>query len=69
MPQIKIFKGLDSSLSELEQSINDWLDQSSAHIISIFGNIAPQTGLHASAMASQGAFAPSDVIVFVVYEP
>ena len=68
MQQIKIFKGIESELSELEKRVNDWIKQSGARIANIFGNIAPQSETHASHGLSK-AYTPSDILLVVVYEP
>ena len=44
MHQIKIFKGLENELPELEAAVNDWLRNTAARIVNVFGNIAPQSG-------------------------
>ena len=66
MQQIKIFKGIESELGDLENRVNSWIKQSGARIVNIFGNIAPQSETHAGTLGK--SFTPSDVIVVVVYE-
>jgi len=70
MHQIKLFKKIESEVGELEQEINDWLKQSGAKVISITGNIAPQSMKTADQQSSlsSGPFAASDVFVVVLYE-
>jgi hypothetical protein len=70
MTQIKIFKGLENDLSTLEQEVNAWLVESSARVIKIFGNIAPQTLQPAarSGGLSTTDFVPSDVLLVVLYD-
>ena len=69
MHQVRIFKGIETELGALETAINDWLRESGARVINMFGNIAPQT---LSPEPSQGltksAFAPSDVLLVVLHE-
>ncbi len=65
MRRIKIFKGVESELQPLEAEINTWLEDSKAEIVSVTGNIAPQT---ATAGGNSGTFSTSDVLVIVVYE-
>ncbi|MFN0132198.1 MAG: hypothetical protein ACKVW3_06660 [Phycisphaerales bacterium] len=76
MQQIKIFSGEEDRLSTMEKDINDWLKQSGAKVVQIFGNIAPQAVLKGtdatrpslSEAASSRRFAPSDVLICVLYE-
>ena len=65
MRKIKIFKSIESELISLETEINDWIVQSKATLVSVTGNIAPQTG---DGGAPLGSFSASDVLVIVVYE-
>lgn len=70
MQQVRIFKSLENDVSALEKDINAWIRESGARVLSVTGNIAPQssgpdtksTGL------SRSGFAPSDVVVIVLYE-
>jgi len=66
--QVKIFKSLESDITQLENEVNTWIRESGAKIVAITGNIAPQTvsGDRTDALG-KGAFAPSDVIIIVVY--
>lgn len=64
MHQVKIFKSIESELWSLESEINTWIKESNAKVVSITGNIAPQTGGGGS---GQGTFSASDVLVIVVY--
>jgi hypothetical protein len=69
MQQIKLFKGVESDLARLEQTVNDWLRESRAHVLQVTGNIAPQSGPPSvGGGSSQSPFTPSDVLVLVVYE-
>ena len=70
MRQVKIFKSLENDLTSLEKEVNAWIRQSGAEVVSVTGNIAPQTissGSKASGLG-QSAFPPSDVVVVVLYE-
>ena len=67
MQQIKIFKGIESELGELENRVNSWIKQSSARVVQVFGNIAPQSETHASHGLSK-AYTPSDILLVVVFE-
>ncbi len=64
MRQIKVFKSIETELWNMEKEINDWAKESGARIVSVTGNIAPQT-----ATSSSHGFAASDVLVIVLYEP
>ena len=76
MQQIKLFVGREDHASELEAEVNQWLAESGANVLSITGNIAPQSVLPskdaASNLASSGThgrrFAPSDIFLIVTYE-
>ena len=43
MQQVKIFKSVENELNTLEAEMNTWIASSGARIISISGNIAPQS--------------------------
>ena len=66
MQKVKLFKSIESELTNLEKEINEWIKTSGARVISITGNIAPQTG--SSAGAPLGSFSASDVLIIVMYE-
>ena len=69
MQQVKIFKNVENNLSELEKDINDWISQSGARIISVTGNIAPQSDSSGAVGGlSNSAFPPSDVVIVLLYE-
>lgn len=76
MQQIKIFKGVENESDRLERQVNDWLRQSGVRVLSVFGNLAPQSVMTAPAggslvgaeTAAGRRFAPSDILVVVVYE-
>lgn len=65
MRKIKIFKSVESELHPLEDEVNGWLQESGVKLVSVTGNIAPQTQTANSAL---GSFASSDVLLIVVYE-
>lgn len=67
MQRIKIFKSVESELSTFEQDINAWLEESGAKLISVTGNIAPQTPEN-SDFGGAGTFSASDILIIVVYE-
>jgi hypothetical protein len=76
MHQVKIFSGEEAFRDRLEQEINDWLASTKARVVSVTGNIAPQTVMDTGkttrlAGADPGAarfFASSDILIIVVYE-
>lgn len=77
MQQIKLFVGREDHTAELESEVNNWIAQSDATILSIKGNIAPQsvlptkegTGTNLSATGTHTRrFAPSDILIIVTYE-
>lgn len=69
MHQMKLFKGVEAELAQLETEINHWLTETGAKVISMNANIAPQTQRAASGPIGGGrAFDPSDVLIAVVYE-
>ena len=70
MQQVKIFKGVESDLASLEGEVNAWMRESGAAVVSITGNIAPQTVTSESKAGGAGRsyYPPSDVILVVLYE-
>ncbi len=70
MQQVKIFKGLESDLPAMEEEVNAWLRESGARVVSITGNMAPQTVTSETRGASVGRsyYPASDVILIVLYE-
>jgi hypothetical protein len=70
MQQIKIFKGIENELSILEREVNEWLVESGAKVLQIFGNLAPQSipPTAKSSGLSTSEFAPSDALIVVLYE-
>jgi hypothetical protein len=67
--QVKIFRSTEDELEEFEQEINDWLAQSRADVVNIFGNIAPPTltPKSASLQVTGRSFVPSDVLIVIAY--
>ncbi len=61
MEQVKLFKGVEMELRALEDEINTWLKESGARVISVTGNIAPQS-------STGGSFTTSDILVIITYE-
>ncbi len=69
MQQVKLFKGVDSDLAELEREINRWMRKSGARILSMTGNIAPHNTPPSTSMGGGlSSFAASDILVIVMYE-
>lgn len=76
MQQIKLFVGREDHTGDLESEVNAWIADSGATILSIAGNIAPQSvmptkdaGSNLSATGTHTRrFAPSDILVIVTYE-
>ena len=65
--QVKLFKGIESEIDSLEAQINEWLTANSAvRVISMTGNIAPQTIMREQ--TSDRRFGPSDILLAVLYE-
>ncbi|RMF40523.1 MAG: hypothetical protein D6753_11545 [Planctomycetota bacterium] len=64
MQKVKLFKGLESELSALEDEVNQWIAETKARVISISGNIAPQS----RSQSSMGSFGASDVLIVIHYE-
>ena len=67
MKKIKLFKSIESELTALEEEINGWLAESGYQLVSVTGNIAPQSP-GGSSGGGVGMFSASDVLVIVVYE-
>ena len=67
MQQVKLFKSVEAEVSDLETEINSWIRESGIRVISIQGNIAPQT-VSDSKSAGLKRFSPSDILIVVMYE-
>ena len=69
MQQVKIFKGSEGDLQALEKQINSWLAGEGVRVISMIGNIAPQSP-PAPEKGSLGlsSYPPSDVLVIIHYD-
>lgn len=77
MQQIKLFVGREDHTSELEAEVNNWIAGAGVNVLSIAGNIAPQSvlpskdggGANLGTASTPGRrFAPSDILVVVTYE-
>ena len=64
MQQIKIFKGVDTEIPEMERQINRWMRKSGAKVLSVQSSLAaqPSTG------GPMNSFAGSDIMVVLHYE-
>ena len=69
--QVKLFKGIESEVSALEAEVNAWIRESGAKIISVTGNVAPQSNLPDGKGGTMGRslYPPSDILLVVLYEP
>jgi hypothetical protein len=63
--KVKLFKSIESELTNMESEINAWIKSTGARLISVTGNIAPQSG---AGSAPLGSFSASDVLIIVMYE-
>ena len=76
MQQIKLFVGREDHTADLEAEVNKWIVDSGVNVLSIKGNISPQSVLPSkeasSNLSASGThtrrFAPSDILVIVTYE-
>jgi hypothetical protein len=70
MQRIKIFKTVESEIAELEKDVNAWLEETGATIVSLSGNIAPQSSGHDTKTLGLGGglFSSSDILLIIVYE-
>lgn len=73
--QLRIFTGIEGETARLADEINDWLKKSKVKVVNVFGNIAPQSAMERTdpgklfgSETSSRRFAPSDVMIVVVYE-
>lgn len=77
MQQIKLFIGREDHTADLENEVNTWIAGQGVNVLSITGNIAPQSilphkeagaGGQLGGSATTRRFAPSDVMILVTYE-
>jgi len=66
MQQVRIFKSIEAEIASLEKEVNAWIRESGARVISITGNIAPQSGSPKGTGMSQ--YVPSDILLIVLYD-
>lgn len=68
MYQVKIFKSVESELTNFQNEINTWLRTSNAKVVQITGNISPQTVLPDQKSGGFHAFTHSDIFVIILYQ-
>ena len=66
MTKVKIFLSVETEYTDMEHEINTWIATTKPKILSIQGNIAPQTPT-AGGVIKDG-FGASDLFVIVLYE-
>lgn len=64
MQKVRIFSSIESELRNLEEEVNQWIVESGAKIISMTGNIAPQS----TGSSHVGTFSASDVLLMILYD-
>lgn len=70
MQQVRLFKSVETEIREFEREVNGWMadvQQKGGTIIDVKGGIAPQTV--SGERKSTSGFSPSDLFLFVIYEP
>lgn len=68
MQQVRLFKGVETEIRELEREINGWLQENEGiTILHAFGNMSPQT--QSPGTTKMGSkFDSSDVFLAILYE-
>ena len=68
--QIKIFKGLEGEIGQLEKLVNAWLADSGVRVLQMTGNIAPQSSSTDPKAGSISAnpHTSSDILLIILYE-
>ncbi|HVP72827.1 MAG TPA: hypothetical protein VMS30_03760 [Phycisphaerales bacterium] len=67
--QIRLFKGVETEVRDMEKEINHWLKDTKARVVHLASNIAPQSNdPQAFAGPKSRQFAPSDLFVAIVYD-
>ena len=61
---------MENELHSLEDEINRWIEQTGASIVSVHGNMSPQSMSpeESSPGLSRTGFPPSDVLLVILYE-
>ena len=70
MQQLKIFKSVEAEVAGLEEDVNRWIAESGVRVLSITGNISPQSHKSGGAGDATGPlkYVPSDVLLVILYE-
>ena len=71
MKLVKLFKGLESEVDNLEKRINDWAESEGVKIVQVSSSIASQSYNPSSKSGSSlqsNISAASDILVTVLYE-
>jgi hypothetical protein len=74
MQQVKIFIGKEDDTQRMGKEVNDFLASTGAKVLNVFGNMCPQTtlptggGERPAPESLNRRFAPSDIMLVVVYE-
>jgi len=64
--QVKIFKSVDTEITELERQINRWIRKNGVNVISMTGNLAGAPA--AAGGAPMSSFAAGDIMIVLMYE-
>ena len=64
MRQVKLFKGLEADIKDLESEVNEWIRQNNVRVARITGNIAPQS----ERTDGKTRFSSSDILIIVEFE-
>ncbi len=68
MHQIKIFKGIESEITQLERRVNEFLSSNGGRVVQMTGNIAAQSSTSDVNASLGNSYTPSDILIVVVYE-
>lgn len=63
--QVKLFKGVDTEMADLEKQINRFIRKNNIRVLSITGNLSPSPSAGTGPMNS---FAGGDVLLILLYE-
>ena len=71
MHQVKLFRGIENELPQLEAEVNAWLaEQPDLEVVRIHASLSPQSpvGENSAHSLTHSNFAPSDALVMVHYQ-
>ena len=70
MKKVKLFKGTEAEVERLEAEVNSWIVETNANVVSITGNMAPQSEKTdaKSGLLGDRTFTASDILIVVTYE-